>query len=92
MHLIPNLNLSERIRKAAASKANFRTFLSLNFFNIRSKNSVKDLRVTKYVKENRFEGVWGELELKKKLPETITDKILETNSSFHVKQCTTGKV
>ena len=53
---------------------------------------MKDLRVIKNVKENRFEGVWGELELKKKLPETITDKIFETSSSFHVKQCTTGKV
>ena len=28
-------------------------------------NSAKDLRVTKNVKEIKFEGVWGELELKK---------------------------
>ena len=28
-------------------------------------NSVKDLRVTKNVKEINFEGVWGELESKK---------------------------
>ena len=28
-------------------------------------NSVKDLRVTKNVKEIKFEGVWGELESKK---------------------------
>ena len=28
-------------------------------------NSVKDLRVAKNVKEIKFEGVWGELELKK---------------------------
>ena len=82
----------KRSEKMLPSKANFRTFLSLNFFNVRSKNSVKDLRVTKNVKENRFEGVWGEVEFKKKLPETMTHKIFETNSSFHVKQCTTGKV
>ena len=28
-------------------------------------NSVKDLRVTKNVKEIKFEAVWGDLELKK---------------------------
>ena len=28
-------------------------------------NSVKDLRVTKNVKETKLEGVWGELESKK---------------------------
>ena len=28
-------------------------------------NSLKDLRVTKNVKEIKFEGVWGELESKK---------------------------
>ena len=53
-------------------------------------NSVKGLRVTKNVKEIKFEGVWGELELKKSFQRT--HKIFETNSSFHVKECTTRKV
>ena len=42
------------------------------------------LRVTKIVKEIKFEGVWGELKAKKLFPETIIHKIFETNSSFHV--------
>ena len=45
---------------------------------------MKGFRVTKNVKEIKLEGVWGELESKKKIPETITHKISETNSSFHV--------
>ena len=44
---------------------------------------MKGLRVTENVKEIRFEEVWGELE-SKGFPETITHKIFETNSSFHV--------
>ena len=46
---------------------------------------MKGLRVAKNVKEIKFEGVWDELESKKKFPKTITHKIFETNSSFHVK-------
>ena len=47
---------------------------------------MKDLGVTKNVKEIKFECGWGDLELKKKMfPERITHKIFETNSSFHVK-------
>ena len=46
---------------------------------------MKNLRVTKSVKEIMFKEVWGELESKKKFPETITHKISEANSSFHVK-------
>ena len=45
---------------------------------------MKGLQVTKNVKEIKFEGVWGKLE-SKKFPETVTRKIFETNSSFHVK-------
>ena len=55
----------KRSEKQLPSKASFRAFLSLNFFNFRSKNSVTDLRVIKNVKENRFERIWGELESKK---------------------------
>ena len=52
------------------------------------------LRVTKFVKEIKLEGVWGELQSKKtkQFPETIIHKIFEINSSFPVKQCTTGKL
>ena len=53
---------------------------------------MKDLRVTKIVKEIKFEGILGELESKNMFPETIIHKIFETNSSFHVEYCTTGKV
>ena len=31
------------------------------------------------MKEIKYEGVWGELELKKKFPEAITHKVFETN-------------
>ena len=41
---------------------------------------MKGLRVTRNVKEIKFEGVRGELE-SKKFPDTITHKISETNSS-----------
>ena len=46
---------------------------------------MKGLKIAKIVKEITFEGDWGELELKKRFPETIIHKIFETNSSFHVK-------
>ena len=73
-------------------KATFSTFLQRNC-SILSKTSVQGLRVTKIVKGNQFQGVWGELEAKKKMfPETIIYKIFETKSSFHLKQRTTGKV
>ena len=42
---------------------------------------MKGLRVTENVKEIKFEGVC----CKKRFPETITHKISETSSSFHVK-------
>ena len=45
---------------------------------------MKGLRVAKIVKEIKFEGVWGELELKR-FPETASHKIFETNSSFQTK-------
>ena len=47
-------------------------------------NSLKDLRVTKNVKEIKFGGVSGELE-SKKVPEKMTHKICKTNFCFHVK-------
>ena len=51
---------------------------------ILDQNSVKDLGVTKQVKEIKFEEVWSELESKKKFPETKNYKISETNSNFHL--------
>ena len=46
---------------------------------------MKGLRVTKIVKQIKFEGVRGDLETKKMFLETIMNKIFETNSSFYVK-------
>ena len=46
---------------------------------------MKGLRVTKIVKEIKFEGVWGELEAKKMFPEKITHEIFEINFGFHLK-------
>ena len=45
---------------------------------------MQGLKIIKNIKENKFEGVWGELDSKKNFPETITHKIFETNSSFCV--------
>ena len=66
-----------------SSKANFGSFSNLIAQTLGS-NSVKDLRVTKVVKVIKLGGVWHEL-IKKRFPETINQKIFETNSSFHVK-------
>ena len=52
----------------------------------------KALELQNLSKKIKFEGVWGEFESKKLFAETTIHKIFETNSSFHVKQRTTGKV
>ena len=54
-------------------------------------NSVKSLRVTKILKKIKYEGVWDQLETKR-FANTISYKIFETDSSFHVKKRITGKV
>ena len=54
----------KRSEKQLPSKANFMTFFTRNCCKFRL-NSVKGLRVTKNVKEIKFEGVWGELKSKK---------------------------
>ena len=46
---------------------------------------MKVVRVTRKIKEIKFEGVWDKLESKKKFPGVITHKIFETNSTFRVK-------
>ena len=48
---------------------------------------MKGLGVAKNAKAVKFEGVWDELESKKKFPETITQKCLRLT---HVRR--TGKV
>ena len=53
---------------------------------------MKNLIVTKVVQKIKFEGDWGRLESKKLFPETVIDKIYETNSTFHVKYHNTGKL
>ena len=45
-------------------------------------NWIKGLRVTKIVKQIKFEGVSGELEVQKLFAETTIHKVLETNSSL----------
>ena len=45
---------------------------------------MKDFRVTLIVKKIKFEGVWDELAARL-FPETIIQKIFETNAGFHVK-------
>ena len=52
---------------------------------------MEGLRVTKIVKETKFQRVRDKLEAKKRFQETIICKLCETNSSFHVKLCTMGK-
>ena len=63
MLLIPNFDLSKKIRKSVIKQDNFFPFLQLNCSNFRLKN-VKSLRLTKIVKKKKFEGVLGELEKK----------------------------
>ena len=46
---------------------------------------MKGPRVANKVKEIEFEEVWGESESKKMFLGTITHKISEIKSSFHVK-------
>ena len=53
---------------------------------------VKGFRITKIVKQIKFEEACCELEAKKMFVETTMDKILETNCSFHWKQHNTEKV
>ena len=71
----------ERSEKLFSSRTNFSPFLQLNCSRWKQRES---LRVTKIVKEIKFEGVWGELESGKWFHEAIAHKIFETNSSFHV--------
>ena len=53
----------KRLGKHLSSKADFALFSSLIALTL-GYNSVKDLSVTKIVKEIKSKGVWGELESK----------------------------
>ena len=53
---------------------------------------MKGFRVTKILKENIFEGVLTELKLDERVPETISYKVFDPSSSFHVKGHPTEKV
>ena len=82
--MLTSVKTSEKL----PSKANSSNFLQLNCSDFRLKlceRSMKGLRVTKIVKQIKFEGVRGDLETKKMFLETIMNKIFETNSSFYVK-------
>ena len=48
-------------------------------------SSMKGLRVTKNVKTIKFERVSNEVQSKRKVLQTIPQKIIDTNSSFHMK-------
>ena len=64
----------KRSGKQLPRKDNFRTFCH-SIALMLGLNSVKDLRVTKNVKEIKFEGVWGELESKKVSRDNNTQNI-----------------
>ena len=53
----------KRSKKKLSSNTNFSTFLQLCGSNFRLQ-LFKDLRVTKIVKQIKFEGTWGKLEAK----------------------------
>ena len=52
---------------------------------------MKGLRITKNINVIKSDGVWGELG-SKRVSRDNKSQIFETNSSFHVEYCTTGKV
>ena len=79
--ILTSLKISEKL---LISKANFCTFLKLNY-SILVRNCVKELRVTKILKEISFEGVREEPQEKKLFSETIIHKIFKTISRFHIK-------
>ena len=55
-------------------------------------NCIQVLRVTKIVKQIKFEGAWWKVRSKILFAERILAKIYQTNCSFFVKQHATGKV
>ena len=80
MLLILNFDVGKKL----SSKERLCPVLQINCPISRLKHC-QSLRVTKIVQQIKFKGVWDELESKKLSLETISCKIFETNSSFHVK-------
>ena len=61
----------ERSEKQVPSKASFNFFFCNLTARILGESTVKGFRVTKNVKENKFEGVLDKLELKKSFTKTV---------------------
>ena len=81
----------KRLRKYLSSKADPNTFLHISCSNFRLK-LCETPPSYKHCQTNEFGRGLGRVKSKKLFAETTIDKILETNSSFYVKQRTTGKV
>ena len=79
----------KRSRNQLPNKINFSAFLKISCSNFRLKLRERSW-VTKVLEQIKFEEVW--VRSKNMFPETITHKIFDTNSSFHVKQHTTRKL
>ena len=85
---IPNLASVKRSGKYLSSKTNFDAFLHTSCLNFR----LKLWKVTKFEKKNQIWSVLVQFRSKKLFVETTIHKILETNSSFCLKECITGKI
>ena len=64
---MPNLNLSEKVRKALKIKASFTPFLQINCKKF-GYISVKSIKVTEIVKEIMSERTWAKNRIKKMFP------------------------
>ena len=76
--LIPNLDLREIIGKVVITLALFRKLVAL----VLGKNCVKGLRVTKIVKQIKFEEDWGELQVRNCLLRQSFTKYLKQTLVF----------
>ena len=90
MSLIPNFNLSKRSEKQLSSNTNLRHFLQLNSSGLRLKQCQRPYSYQNCQKKLNLKGSKASYQ-QKKIPETISHKTSLTNSSFYVKQLTTGK-
>ena len=74
----------KRLEKQLASKANFSTFLQLNFLNLRLQLCERP-HSYKNCEQDQVLGNLDRVRRRKLFLETIIHKIFETNSSFHRK-------
>ena len=81
----------KRSGKFLSSEANFNIFSHVSCSNFRLKLCQGSLRY-KNCQKNQIWGGLGRVRSTKLFTETTIHKILQTNSSFYVKQCSTGKV